>query len=134
MIQTSQVEATSLCMGWAWTVTGGTAAGGNLYHTWKEARTGYTAATMGVFVGMLRAVNVGGRNMIKMEVLRELCEALKFRGAQTYVQSGNVVFACDERDCALVEKKLATAIEKKVGFRPEVMVRTKVELREVIKR
>jgi len=89
---------------------------------------------MSVYVGLLRAVNVGGRNMIKMEVLREICAALKFRGAQTYVQSGNVVFECDERDCAVVEKKLAAAIEKKVGFRPDVMVRTTAELREVVKR
>jgi uncharacterized protein (DUF1697 family) len=89
---------------------------------------------MGVYVCMLRAVNVGGRNMIKMEVLRELCAALKFRGAQTYVQSGNVVFACDERDCAAIEKKVAAAIEKKLGFRPDVMVRTAGEMREVVKR
>ena len=87
-----------------------------------------------VYVGMLRAVNVGGRNMIKMEVLREICGALKFRGAQTYVQSGNVVFACDELDDTVVAKKLQTAIEKKVGFRPDVMVRTALEMREVVAR
>jgi|SRR5215813_6405461 len=89
---------------------------------------------MGVFVCMLRAVNVGGRNMIKMEALRELCRALKFRGVQTYVQSGNVVFACEELDGAAIEKKVAAALEKKLGFRPEVMVRTVGEMREVVKR
>jgi len=89
---------------------------------------------MVVYIGLLRAVNVGGRNMIKMEVLREICGALKFRGAQTYVQSGNVVFASDERDAAVVAKKLQAAIEKKVGFRPEVMVRTAGEIREVVAR
>jgi uncharacterized protein (DUF1697 family) len=89
---------------------------------------------MSVFVCMLRAVNVGGRNMIKMEVLREICGTLKFRGAQTYVQSGNVVFACAERDATVVAKKLQAAIEKNVGFRPEVMVRTAAELREVVAR
>jgi uncharacterized protein (DUF1697 family) len=72
--------------------------------------------------------------MIKMEVLREICAALKFRGAQTYVQSGNVVFACDERDAAVVEKKLAAAIEKKMKFRPAVMVRTTAEMRTVVAR
>jgi len=75
---------------------------------------------------------VGGRNMIKMEVLREICAALKFRGAQTYVQSGNVVFMCDERDAAVVEKKLAAAIEKKLRFRPDVMVRTTAQMRAVV--
>jgi uncharacterized protein (DUF1697 family) len=89
---------------------------------------------MGVFIAMLRGVNVGGNNMIKMEVLREICTALKFRGAQTYVQSGNVVFACDERDAAVVEKKLAAAIEKKMKFRPGVMVRTAEEVRAAVAR
>lgn len=89
---------------------------------------------MGVYIGLLRAVNVGGRNMIKMEVLRELCTALKFRGVQTYVQSGNVVFACEERDATVVEKKLAAAIERRAGFRPDVMVRTTAELRALVKR
>jgi hypothetical protein len=41
---------------------------------------------------MLRGVNVGGHNSIKMESLRTMCESLGLRGAQTYVQSGNVVF------------------------------------------
>src|SRR5215475_11457750 len=89
---------------------------------------------MSVFICMLRGVNVGGNNMIKMEVLRELCGRLRFRGAQTYVQSGNVVFACEEKDARVVEKKLQAAIEKKAGFRPEVMVRTAAELRTVVKR
>ena len=89
---------------------------------------------MGVYIGMLRGVNVGGNSMIRMEVLREICTALKLRGAQTYVQSGNVVFACDERDTAAIEKKLANAIEKKVKFRPDVMVRTTAEMRAVVAR
>jgi len=89
---------------------------------------------MGVFIAMLRGVNVGGNNMIKMEVLREICGTLKFRGAQTYVQSGNVVFACDERDAAVVEKKLENAIERKLGFRPAVIARTAAQLRDAVAR
>jgi len=47
---------------------------------------------MAVVISMLRGVNVGGHNKIKMEALRALYESLKLRNAQTYVQSGNVIF------------------------------------------
>ncbi len=46
---------------------------------------------MAVIVALLRAVNVGGRNMVKMEALRVLCSKLGCTEVQTYVQSGNVV-------------------------------------------
>jgi len=53
---------------------------------------------MGVIISMLRGVNVGGHNKIKMDALRELYESLKLWDAQSYVQSGNVIFRSDERD------------------------------------
>ncbi len=47
---------------------------------------------MPAMIAMLRAVNLGSHNRIKMEALCTLCTALKLRDPQTYVQSGNVVF------------------------------------------
>ena len=85
-------------------------------------------------IALLRAVNVGGYNMIPMAELRVLCESLAWRDVKTLVQSGNVVFRCQNHDPAALSKKLAAAIEKKFGFRPEVVVRTSAELRSVITR
>lgn len=83
---------------------------------------------------MLRGVNVGGHNKIKMEDLRGLCKSLKLRDACTYVQSGNLIFRTEERDLALVAKRLTDAIERKFGFRPGVVLRSAAEMREVIGR
>jgi uncharacterized protein (DUF1697 family) len=83
---------------------------------------------------MLRGVNVGGHNKIKMEALRALYESMKLREAQTYVQSGNVIFRTDERDIALLTKRIEDGIERKFGFRPNVILRTAAEMREVIAR
>ncbi|PYU23938.1 MAG: hypothetical protein DMG30_10215 [Acidobacteria bacterium] len=44
------------------------------------------------YIAMLRAINVGGRKLVRMEHVRELCTALGFRSIETYLQSGNVVF------------------------------------------
>jgi uncharacterized protein (DUF1697 family) len=89
---------------------------------------------MTVIISMLRGVNVGGHNKIKMEALRALYESLKLRDAQTYVQSGNVVFRTNERDIARLTKRIEDGIERKFGSRPDVILRTAAEMREVVAR
>ena len=89
---------------------------------------------MAVIISMLRGVNVGGHNKIKMDALRALYESMKLREAQTYVQSGNVIFRTDERDIARLAKRIENGIERKLGFRPDVILRTATEMREVIAR
>jgi uncharacterized protein (DUF1697 family) len=87
---------------------------------------------MAVIVCMLRGVNLGSHNRVKMEELRTLCGTLKLRGAQTYVQSGNVIFRSDEKDSAKLSKRLEEAIEKKFGFRRDVICRTTGEMKKVV--
>ena len=87
---------------------------------------------MAVIISMLRGVNVGGHNKIKMEALRALYESLKLRDSQTYVQSGNVIFRTDERDMPRLAKRIEDGIERKFGFRPDAILRTAAEMREVI--
>ena len=89
---------------------------------------------MAVMVAMLRGVNVTGHNMIKMEALRALCESLGLRDAQTYVQSGNVVFRTKERNLAALAKRIEDAIERGFGFRPDVILRTTSEIKDAIAR
>ena len=105
----------------------------------EKLRNGLSAAEirgrdMAVVISMLRGVNVGGHNKIKMDALRALYESLKLRDAQTYVQSGNVIFKTDERDMARLAKRIEDGIERKFGFRPDVILRTAAEMREVIAR
>src|SRR5713226_1754666 len=87
---------------------------------------------MAVLISMLRGVNVGGHNKIKMDALRALYESLKLRDPHTYVQSGNVIFRTEERDVLVLTKRVQNGIERKFGFRPNVIVRTCSELRDVI--
>ena len=89
---------------------------------------------MAVIISMLRGVNVGAHNRIKMDALRALYESLGLRDPQTYVQSGNVVFSTDKRDLVALAKRIEDAIERGFGFRPAVILRTSSELRDVIAR
>jgi uncharacterized protein (DUF1697 family) len=89
---------------------------------------------MAVIVSMLRGVNVGGHNQIKMDALRALYQSLKLRDARTYVQSGNVIFRTEERDHAVLAKRIQNGIERSFGFCPDVFLRTCSELRDIVAR
>ena len=87
-----------------------------------------------VAIALLRGVNVGSHNRIKMDALRDLCATLKLQHVQTYVQSGNVVFRCHDQDPAKLARRIEDAIERAFGFRCAVILRTTSELRETVAR
>jgi uncharacterized protein (DUF1697 family) len=86
---------------------------------------------MPIMIALLRGINLAGHHRIKMEELRALCQSLKLRDPQTYVQSGNVVFRTDEKDPIRLAKRIEDAIEKKFGFHADVVLRTTAELKAI---
>ena len=89
---------------------------------------------MTVVISLLRGVNIGGHHKIKMDALRDLYESLGLPGAQTYLQSGNVVFRTRAGDIPKLARRIEDAIEKSFSFRPVVVPRTSSDLRDVISR
>ena len=87
-----------------------------------------------VVISMLRAVNLPGYRKISMEALRNLYDSLGCEEAQSYVQSGNVVFRTSERDLEKVVKRIEAGIERTFGFPGEVVARTCAEMRSVVAR
>ena len=88
---------------------------------------------MGVFVGLLRAVNVGGTGKIAMSDLRGLCEDAGFDDVVTYIQSGNVVFR-SKLGVAKAQQKLEQALAAKMGKAVGVHLRTPAELAAIVER
>ena len=87
---------------------------------------------MPVLISMLRGVNLGPHNRIKMDALRATYEAVGLKDPRTYVQSGNVIFRTKEKNTRKLAIKIQDAIEKGFKFRPAVIVRTIDELRHAI--
>jgi uncharacterized protein (DUF1697 family) len=87
---------------------------------------------MPIAVALLRAVNLGAHNRIKMETLRTSCESLGCRRVQTLVQSGNAIFEIADRNYPKLAERLERAIEAELSFRPRVITRTLPELRIAI--
>lgn len=87
---------------------------------------------MPVLIALLRGINVGGHNLVKMDKLRSICESCGFEFPRTYLQSGNVVFTPRSSNPGAIAAKLEAAIERELGFRPAVILRTQAELERII--
>lgn len=80
--------------------------------------------------GFLRAVNVGGRQM-KMSELAEALSELGLQSVSTFIASGNVVFAADDRDTSAVRAIIEDGLEAKFGFRAEIFLRSRADLQAI---
>lgn len=72
--------------------------------------------------------------MLPMPALRSLYESMGFEQVATYLQSGNVVFRTKERNLPRLATRIEEAVEKRFGFRPDVVLRSTSELKEVVGR
>jgi len=81
------------------------------------------------YIIFLRAVNVSGKNLIKMAELKEKLSKAGYQDVQTYIQSGNILLKSDESS-----EKLATQINSLIknefGLDISVFVLAEKELRK----
>lgn len=85
------------------------------------------------YVAFLRAINVGGHT-VKMDHLRGLFESLGFADVETFIASGNVIFATKEKDESKLERKIAAHLEANLGYGVDTFVRTIQETAAIEKR
>lgn len=87
---------------------------------------------MNKYLSLLRGINVSGQKKILMKDLKTLYEETGFKNVQTYIQSGNVIFE------TTASKNLITKIEhqivKKYTFEVSVIIKTAVELEDIIRK
>ncbi|MBI3150706.1 MAG: DUF1697 domain-containing protein [Chloroflexi bacterium] len=81
------------------------------------------------FVAFLRAINVGGTKIIKMDDLRKMFESFGLSNVQTYIQSGNVIF--EAKESAGLEAKIEKHLEKALGYKVETFLRTMDEVKKI---
>jgi uncharacterized protein (DUF1697 family) len=89
---------------------------------------------MTVYVSMLRAVNVGGTSVIKMDALRRVYESMGLKDVRTLLASGNVVFRSGLKDREQLVKRIMQEIERQLGLHVEVILRTLTEIESLVER
>ena len=85
------------------------------------------------YIALLRGINVSGQKIIKMEALKNIFESLKLKNVKTYIQSGNVIFDASEKNSVLLNERIEKHLNKSLGYKVSVMLRTVTELGEIIK-
>jgi uncharacterized protein (DUF1697 family) len=82
---------------------------------------------MPTLIAFLRAINVGGHT-VTMAELRGLFEALGFEEVETFIASGNVIFASPSKDRAALEQRIEDRLRKSLGYEVKTFIRTGAEV------
>ena len=89
---------------------------------------------MGRYVALLRGINVGGNNLIKMAALKACFEAQGFRDVATYLQSGNVVFTAGAEGAASLTERVEAALCATFKYPASVVLRSRKQIQDVVAR
>lgn len=84
------------------------------------------------YVALLRGINVGGKNLVKMSDLREAFEELGYADVSTYIASGNVLFRTLRQRREELAATVESALRRRFETNLKVVVVTDAELREVV--
>lgn len=80
------------------------------------------------YLALLRGINVGGNNIIKMSALKACFEEMGFSDVVTFIQSGNVIFACSEKNTSFLCKNIEEVLSKKFAYKACVVLITSDDL------
>ena len=81
---------------------------------------------------MLRGINVGGKNKIKMDELKSIFIAIGLQDATTYIQSGNIIFTSSITDKTILKQKIQNAVQMKFNTSVPALILTGDELHKII--
>lgn len=86
------------------------------------------------YIALLRGINVGGKNKVKMAELKGMFESIGFSRVETYIQSGNVLFEAEEEETEEdLRRRIESEFAKVFGFTVIFVLRTAVEWERIIK-
>jgi uncharacterized protein (DUF1697 family) len=86
-----------------------------------------------IFAALLRGVNVGGKNMIRMSSLKESFERMGFDDVATYINSGNIIFKTQEGNARKLESSIEGMLSSEYEIECKVVVRSLSEMADLVK-
>jgi uncharacterized protein (DUF1697 family) len=92
----------------------------------------YNETKMNQYIALLRGINVGGKNLIKMTELKACFETLGFEKVRTYIQSGNVLFSADKSDQVKLTGRIEDALSKRFTYTSRVVVRSYKQMKDIV--
>lgn len=79
-------------------------------------------------VALLRGINVGGKNLIRMPDLADAFRDAGYADVSTYIQSGNVLFTAGQSDARALEDSIERMLQQRFDLPIRVVVRHRDDL------
>jgi uncharacterized protein (DUF1697 family) len=86
------------------------------------------------YCALLRGINVGGNNIIKMSDLKSCFESMGLTNVSTYIQSGNVLFSSEKNDKSKLVDIIEAQLSKEFEYQSKIVLIAKKQLETVIKK
>jgi len=84
------------------------------------------------YVALLRGINVGGNNKIRMTDLKTAVEGCGFTNVITYIQSGNVIFETEKENTTIITEQLENIFFQRFNVHIRVVVRSKTQMKKTM--
>ncbi len=84
------------------------------------------------YLALLRGINVGGKNLVKMAELRAAFESMGFADAATYIASGNVLFRAPRQRREELAARIESELTGHFGIELKVVLLTEAHLETVV--
>jgi uncharacterized protein (DUF1697 family) len=95
-----------------------------------EDRVAMAAGTQ--YLALLRGINVGGKNLVRMADLRAAFAELGFADVATYIQSGNVLFRAPRQARAELALQIERELSRRYKTELKVVLLTSAQLQTVV--
>jgi uncharacterized protein (DUF1697 family) len=80
------------------------------------------------YLALLRGINVGGNNIIKMVDLKACFDEMGFENVATYIQSGNVLFDSNETNQLHLTLQIEQALSEHFEYNSKIILITQLDL------
>ncbi len=84
------------------------------------------------YVALMRAVNVGGRNLMRMADITACLVERKFECVSTYIQSGNILLESELSDVAELTAAIEKALYERFAQEAPVFLRSHRQMKKVV--
>lgn len=87
---------------------------------------------MGVYLALLRGINVGGKNKLPMKELVPLFEEAGCNDVRTYIQSGNVIFSAKKTVAQQIPTLVSDSVQSHFELNVPVVIRDAAAFQSII--
>lgn len=87
---------------------------------------------MNTWIILIRGINVGGRNVLRMKDLAGVLESAGLQDIQTYIQSGNVVCRSRHKSSTAVSKLVSKVLKSELQTTPGILILSASDLCDAV--